>query len=810
MNNDVNQGEILATGSYVGGMIGYFYGNSNAWDHYSTHYDANVYLNATDLSNTSDVTGASYVGGLFGFMQTDNGSSSVEKSSSKNCVLTASERFVGGLVGRANAVRIRECSNEGMTITVTQEYYDTSDTTYYAYLGGYVGLGYAITEVTNEVPIGYAFRGRFVGGVAGYLTCSGNNTSSCKNTADVFAPNASYVGGIAGNVDFQGDFTADTVENSGNITGVDYVGGIMGRCIDSLGNWGNSATYTVKYVTLVNKGDILATGSYAGGIVGYFYGNSNAWDHYSTHYDASIYLNASALDNTGDVTGTSYVGGLFGFAQTDNGSSAIVKSSSKNCAVLGTSRFVGGLAGRLNTVRLRDDSNEGMTVTLDGEYYDTDNSTYYAYLGGYVGYGYMIAELENAVKIDYANRGRFVGGIAGYLNCGGESMSACTNRADVLAPQASYVAGIVGEICYNYSSSFDRLLNTGNIRAKSDVGGIIGFLYNDMGNAGSTSAYSNSFSDVQNLGGYVYATENYAGGLFGSIYTNSNAFWHYSTYYDASVPVYVRNVITSAAVYGKKYVGGVVGSVRTDNSSSILEFFECTGPVYADGVPASKDTNVGSADSYAGVLVGSASYFSIGEGTTEGYSALALIIHYDGSEDHTITVPVDKSGDLTKYDEFLGMTKEEYIRSYLLSEDYAVFKGLKGEDTFGSTITYYGAGLTLSYSTALLDGATHLYPSYEYQQIIVYFESGSAGTIASGSAKAYYHYADPIFLPKIDALEGFTFLGWYQWLGNDREVMVSDGDTLLEGYEYLVTGETGYTFVEKSVSLNAKYRKEDA
>ena len=198
--------------------------------------------------------------------------------------------------------------------------------------GNYLGLfGYFsgsfvsdLDFVGAEIVASYPLSNQdtsYAGVVAGYAASyadadfSGVNVDASSSVSVERAGDRdSYVGGLVGDASYT---TIESSSNSGNVSGSDYVGGLVG--------------YAYEYSTIEsssNSGSVTGS-SDVGGLVGS-----------SDSYSGPTYISSSS--NSGDVTGSDYVGGLVGFG---SGNSVIVSSSSNSGSVNGTGNRVGGLVG---------------------------------------------------------------------------------------------------------------------------------------------------------------------------------------------------------------------------------------------------------------------------------------------------------------------------------------------------------------------------------------------------------------------------------------------------------------------------------
>ncbi len=316
----INSGNIKGTGNYVGGLVGNSTFDAPYNSTYSNSWNGTIGLMLKQASNTGDVEGVYYVGGLFGRLSTDSGQTNViEATSVANVKGTA---IIGGLFGEANIVKLTATSNEGSTVTATGTYDESTNK--YAYFGGYIGkaLNVTISDSTNNVEIDYSDTlciGYYVGGFCGY---SEGVFTNCTNNADVYAPNSCYVGGIAGRLNRAYAYTIENVTNNGDVSGINYVAGIFG-------DWTNNHTTqdsSVRRVDandIINNGNITATGNYVAGLVGKLYFDAPYNSTYSSSWNGQQMLYMKGAVNTGDVEGISYVGGLMGYCHTDSSTSEI-------------------------------------------------------------------------------------------------------------------------------------------------------------------------------------------------------------------------------------------------------------------------------------------------------------------------------------------------------------------------------------------------------------------------------------------------------------------------------------------------------
>ena len=339
-----NEGEVNGK-DYTAGIVGYIYTNNS----YSSYY---ARINGSDLCNSGNITGNWYVGGLFGYAFTEV-ESTIQLSGVSGVI--SGKAYVGGIAGCLKNVTVDNCSNEGATITVNG--YAIVDQVNVAYLGGFVGYGYGVKNCENTAEIKYSSNGAYVGGIAGYLS---DSATGCTNSAAVSG--ADYVGGIAGYV---GGNVQDC-ENSVSVTGKQYVGGIAGYV---------EARYTYAYSDLTNTGAVSGE-NYTAGVIGYLECKSSESINYVINlqfcvnegavngkdYTAGVigYIlvtnpqssrNAKFLavdfSNGGNVTGGNIVGGLFGYALSED---AATVTGSANTGVITATGTFGEIIASANNV----------------------------------------------------------------------------------------------------------------------------------------------------------------------------------------------------------------------------------------------------------------------------------------------------------------------------------------------------------------------------------------------------------------------------------------------------------------------------
>lgn len=184
--------------------------------------------------------------------------------------------YVGGVVGKIyyEDSRVQNCSVVGGTISG------------YRYVGGVAGDVSYLTYITNCSSSADVSGFSMVGGVVGHASTY-SPIANCYNTGSVSATD-DYVGGVTGYVYYS---SLTGCYNTGSVTGgANHVGGVTGY---------NSAYIVACY----NTGDVSGV-EYVGGVAGF----SNSDYYEEAPYNATI----AACYSTGVVSGSSSVGGVVG------------------------------------------------------------------------------------------------------------------------------------------------------------------------------------------------------------------------------------------------------------------------------------------------------------------------------------------------------------------------------------------------------------------------------------------------------------------------------------------------------------------
>ena len=354
-----------------------------------------------------------------------------------------------------------------------------------------------------------------------------------------------------------------------------YVGAIAGAATPA----------SIIYSNLSNNAIINAS-NYVGGIFG--------------HVNSTGSVQTDNINNTGDVTGIAQVGGIVGYAMASVGSKIYEASV---CADIVGEYYVGGIAGKVENIAITTCTNDGSTVTANSYY--TEGESFYAWLGGYVGYGYSVDNCVNNVDITYLARGWYVGGLIGFAT---NAINSCVNNGNITT-NTSYVGGIVGRVAsISTTLSFSDLKNTGNVVGNNGVGGFAGG-FEQIINASASALYHNGSyvhyytlytkidgfineaevkgnNNVGAMIGYTYLINNYSSTKGGHCYVTKTCYF----YHDISLTI--SNAKNTGCIIGETNTGEMFGNFSSDGPSTLTSY-TVTGKVTVNGEVVEGEYDVG-------------------------------------------------------------------------------------------------------------------------------------------------------------------------------------------------------------------------
>lgn len=561
MKNCFNSGNLSFTfkngfnaNQYIGGVAGIVGSPTDDVRMYHCENSGNITIDCT--SGTQKNT---FIGGVFGASAVNGGTSGTPTDYTK---------YYG---------EIKECYNSG-DITYTS----CSGSGGYHKVGGISGYGEcSYTECVNEGNISFDSNntvpasGPSTGGISGIM--AGPSTAKdCANHGEIsqsgmFANASSkYAQGLALNTSASiggcfgtvGDraVLVDNCDNDGQITtntimsvsagSAAQQGGIVGFCLCPIKNCDNSASS-------LNFNSSCAA-MYMGGIVGQS-SSTDSESIYNCHSSAVFNPSVDLHNYTKDATLYAYVGGIAGMAKgtidgctlegpittafvnagNQNGTKvnefrfggivADTDSDVKNCTVENSATiqihhdyklYAGGVVGFQRGAKEVSGCTNNADITIDNSYggHAAPKQTWF---GGVLGWtnvaGFTLSNCTNTGNIstsggDTPSAFNYYGGVFGGYSAGGNTttISGCTNSGNISSTCGSKMR--IGGVAAAMNAAITNLVNTGNI---SMTGGAAG------SRAGGLAGYCASSISKGQSSGTVYANGNgsnsAAGGLAGDI-----------------------------------------------------------------------------------------------------------------------------------------------------------------------------------------------------------------------------------------------------------------------------------------------------
>ena len=256
--NSFSHGNVTASSDYAGGLIGYTErvslencyaeGNITGKRFVGGVVGKAMEVIAVNCFAKGKVTGTSSVGGFAGSAGGSSSGNIIENCYAYGEVI--GEESVGGFAGltsgstNGNGLILKACHALG-NVTATQQ------------VGGLVGFFSFHNSVYNCSATGTVKGNSCVGGLIGDGYAM-KEIKNCYSTGDVIAK-GSFVGGIIGRTSNSNDTDITGCYSTGNISGVERVGGVMGLCD-----------------TILSLSDCYSTGNISGqkdvgGVVGYLF-----------------------------------------------------------------------------------------------------------------------------------------------------------------------------------------------------------------------------------------------------------------------------------------------------------------------------------------------------------------------------------------------------------------------------------------------------------------------------------------------------------------------------------------------------------
>lgn len=464
ISNSVNHADVTAALYEVGGLIGFV--------------DSTVFIEGA--SNFGDVTAVSNygAGGFVGFAQ-----GPLQIVSGGNHAIISANESAGGLVGYVWGSLTIENSQNSSTVSVAT-----------TYSGGLVGYGQGSVAISGSSNSGEVTANRDAGGLIGYCDATADILNSQNRgpittmrgdaagligacDGEVRIGNSTNTGpissafGAGGLVSHAGDgaIVTDSL-NEGDVIGSDFVGGLVGdgwnfvdifrstnsgqimgnESVGGLVGW--SSAFSLSEV--VNFGDVFGSNA-VGGIVGFTAESSTL----------------SSFVNFGEVIGNDNVSGGIGQAVNWGTGQVLVVSNSRNMGAVFGNNYVGGLIGITNeafSINIRTSANT-VTISASG-----------ILVGGLVGGGLDVTEIEESFNSGDVTGADDVGGLIGWSSASASivksfnSGNISASMSDV-AGRLESAGGLIGNA--RSTVAIESSYNAGNVSSRLASGGLVGFSY---------------------------------------------------------------------------------------------------------------------------------------------------------------------------------------------------------------------------------------------------------------------------------------------------------------------------------------------
>ncbi len=339
------------------------------------------------------------------------------------------------------------------------------------------------TIISNRADV---HNNRGIGGLVGNI--NEGNVIGCTfdgSVADKYASSQSPVGGIAGVM--AGGTIKDCV-NAGSVSGINHMGGVVGKAGRAIHYTDSTNTVVDYYVTYtiqncVNKADLTGgTGGYLGGIAG----TAEAGDEGTTNNKAKAYI--TYCTNSGTITGRAdRTGGIIGYHTGNNA----VNYCKNTGTITSTQNHVGGIIGYTDVLlQFVYNVNEGTVTSGSGN------------AGGLI--ATPCHPMTNRSLVGCANYGdvtasQSAGGLFGLAASFGADISGCVNEGNVESTGTAGAGGFFGQINQNCNVTISNCVNRGHVTASANANIVTGIV---------TSGATYSATNCENTGivmstGYV-------------------------------------------------------------------------------------------------------------------------------------------------------------------------------------------------------------------------------------------------------------------------------------------------------------------
>lgn len=652
ISNCSNYGTVYSDHEYAGGIIG-----SN--DEVST---------ITQCVNFGAINGYSRLGGIVGY-----GYEGVYDHCFNKGTVFAADQIVGGISGEYGY--IVNCYNAGEVVGDEN-------------VGGIVGYMDSDEPVYNSFNRGVVSANRYVSGVVGYVSDEGVSVVNVYNAEYVnhdSSPYGAIIGYISGDESnctllgyFDNGCVIDSYPGNTSMTASDMKDVAFATTLND--NMSQNPTPDIPWATWsVNP---IVNGGYP------TFDNSDNGRYWISegNYDINWYNPSATTYNiatAAELAGVAYLCDFVGvpFNGKTIKLTADIDLAGHEWVAIGNywgNNFEGDFDGNNHTISNLYSESQDFSDACGLLGNVVDSAAHYV----------KDLTLDASCEINAADA-YYVGGLIGYVETKGFTMTNCKNQAGIVAN--SYVGGLIGEVYCEADSwiIMSQCENSGAIKTTGYyVGGMLGYcemntqIENCINAAdivvtsycvGGMVGYADDTCKIVNCenNGFIRASDGYVGGMAGEIYDHAiiancrntgevksdDGMGHFESYVGgiAGYLYYtaeVSNCSNTGAVTGNHEVAGIVGDVE-----DVAEVSNCTNSGTITGQPGA---------SYAGGIVGYGEEQMklancANSGNVMGYYDVGGIIGYLDGELDTV-MNCKNTGTVSGYEEVAGIVG--YVADY--------------------------------------------------------------------------------------------------------------------------------------------------
>ncbi len=672
---------LIVNGKVKGTSIGYLVGYAASIDSTNPINITNISIPSNTVTDTINFAleplNSASVGGIIGTVKATRDSIISKFSNYRNYTFNAAiwpEMYVfgtmiGSIYSQSSAtVSITEFINEG---NISKDTDVTSSS--FATVGGLIGLASADTTA--------------------YINIDGSSGTSkqIKNigSINVDTSNAGGIVGEAYNINIIDPVSTGAITNGA----MGFVGGIVSYA-------GGPVSITTTKALTIRSGDIVTTGDYAGGVIGY------AGDTYTIKGYSSP---DKRITVTGKITSEYSAGGIVGYTYVGTGTSLIenVNCSASTAELSVTAYRSGGVVGYITNTDKLTIKNVDLIQKV---FVYADESA-----GGVVGYVYSTLGVTiDTVKVSDAT----ISLIDTYLTCAGGiigemsgSVATITNSSVKSSRITSsfYAGGLVGYIYGGYLKTYTSVTSDDNditsYYAAGGIAGSVSLITSDNSFSGTSSKNNTIISDI------------FAGGMFGECYLGSYQYTNFGVTIESNTMTAPYAGVVMASLEGWNYDSTKITMSSTSIKSNVIEGEYLGAIAYLYDIHLyNLDIDNGNTTTYKG-----ADAYYIG-----GIAGYANEARVDDCDSYT-AVSASSDADYCKIGGIVGYADDSIIK------DSSHGGGtVKPRSTYSAKYSY--AGGIVGYSSGYIeirdsDNTGAVYAGYIAGGIIGYVSSPSSGSI---------------------------------------------------------------------------------